>query len=205
MAVISGALRFRRYKVSGKPAENPRTEYEDSIRTHAFTPFDKSDAREEATGWVCTDDWFDTELSPDRWFEENCIALTLRTDSRRVPSRVLRHECQELEKEWKARFDRERLTKAEREEIKDMKTKELVERVIPDCRGVDLYWDLERGEVFFFSGAEKANEIFRTTFEKCFSVTIRPLFPFSLAKEVLDEEEFKSAEGVHETSFIEGV
>ena len=80
MALINGAIRFRRYAVSGKLPADLRTDYEKAIRGNAFADFGEGDDREEALGWVSVQDWFDTDLFPDLWLMDEKISLTLRTD-----------------------------------------------------------------------------------------------------------------------------
>lgn len=200
MALINGAIRFRRYAVSGNPPADLRGEYETAIRNNAFTDFREGDEREEAVGWVTVQDWFDTDLFPDLWLIDEKINLTLRKDVRKVPARYLKRECKLKEEQWKAKFDREKLTRAERDDVKSMVTKVLAERVIPTTQGVDVSWDLKRGEVLFFSTGEKANDTFRTLFERTFKVKLRPCFPFALAMDAL-EDKAQLANNVTESHF----
>jgi len=202
MAIISGGIRFRRYEVEGKLPADLRSLFETRIRANAFTPFEDNDPREEAMGWVAVDDWFDADLYPDRWLVGNTISLSLRTDKRRVPALILKHECKKREAEVKERDARERLSKAEREEIKTMLTRALSERQLPSIQGVDVHWDLDRNEVLFFSCGEKANDAFRTIFEKTFEgLTLAPIFPFSLALRALGSDRAATAEATVAANF----
>lgn len=203
MAVITGALAFRRYRVAGPPPADFKVRFEERIKQNSFENFAENDPREEAAGWVAVDDLFDTYLPFDRWFHEGCVRLTLRMDRRRVPARLLKHECGKIEAQWKEKFARERLSRVERDEIKEMVTRNLVERALPDSRGVDFYWDVERGEALFFASAEKANDAFVTLFERTFEAKLSPLFPFALALEFLDERGREAAAGVSESVFPE--
>jgi len=181
MAVLSGAIRFRRYEVNGTPPADLRNVYEMRLRHHAFAGFGEAEGVDEVVGWVASDDWFDTDLYPDRWLIDNLIVLTLRTDVRKIPSLILRHECAKAEAERKQRDGRERLSRHEREEIKELVTRRLASQTLPAIRGSDVVWDLTKGEVLFFGTGEKANESFRILFEKTFEVKLRPLFPYALA------------------------
>ena len=204
MAVQNGSLGFRRYRVAGKIPTDFRAEMETRIRQNAFENFAENDPREEAAGWVACDDLFDIDLYPDRWLDSSCVRLTLRTDRRRVPPRMLRHECEKIQASWKERFGRERLTRAEKDQIKEMVVKNLIERALPDSRGVDFYWDMERGELFFFASGEKANDLFVNLFEKTFGMKLSPVFPFALALSLLDENGRKAAEACSESLFTSG-
>lgn len=201
MAIFSGSLGFTRYRVEGALPKDIRTDFEAALRKHAFETFREGDAREETVGWVTADNLFDVDLSPDRWLDENCVRLTLRADRRRVPGRMLRHECEQIEESWKVKFARERLTRPEKDQIKEMVTAKLIERALPDAKGTDLYWDLDRAELYFFATGEKQNETFTTLFEKTFGLKLSAVFPFSMALNFLDEAGKKAAETVAETAF----
>ncbi len=181
MGILSGGVRFRRYEVRGELPDEWRNAYEEAIRAHAFQDFAVEDEREQVMGWTGVDDWFDTDLPLDRWLVGNTVNLTLRIDTKRIPARYLRQECKKVEGEWRLKSGREDLTRAEREEIQVIVRRRLLERVIPSCQGIDLSWDLDRGDVLLWSTSEKVNEGFRSLFEKTFGVKLRPLFPYALA------------------------
>jgi hypothetical protein len=204
MAVLKGGIRFRRYRVVGEPPSDLRNAFQERIVRQAHREFEEGDSRDEALGWVCADDIFDAELFPDRWLVGDSIFLTLRKDVRKVPSKILAHECAKLEREWKVKFDRERLSKAEREEIKEMKTRELAKKVLPTITGVDVCWELKRSEVLFFSNGALLNDTFTTLFEKTFEIKLKPLYPYVVAVEALGEGGEARAEGVYEASFTRG-
>lgn len=201
MALMTGPMGFRRYKVAGSPPADLRAEYEEKIRQNAFEAFLESDPREEASGWVCSDNLFDTDLSPDRWLDGETIRLTLRVDRRRVPPSFLKRECERMQEEWKTRYNREKLTRAEREQVKEAVLKSLLVRALPDTKGIDAYWDMGKGEALFFASGEKPNELFRSLFEKTFGVRLTPLFPFAVALAALGEKERVAAESLPETYF----
>jgi recombination associated protein RdgC len=190
--------------VTGAPPDDLRNVYETRIRHHAFSGFEENDEREEAAGWVAADDWFDVDLFPDRWLIDDQIVLTLRTDVRKVPSRILRHECAKLEAEWKERHQRDRLSRAEREEVKQLVTRKLAARVLPSIRGTDVAWDLKRGEVLFFGCGNAANETFRILFEKTFQVKLKPLFPYALAVKGAGEKSAGKLDGLGAALFAPG-
>jgi DNA recombination-dependent growth factor C len=202
MGIVSGGIRFRRYQVQGELPPDFRGAYEGAIQQFAFEDFGGEDVREQVMGWVPVDDWFDGNLYLDRWLVENSINLTLRIDTKRIPSRFLKQECRKLEAEWKLKAGREDLTRAERDEIVEIVTRRLLDRVIPSCQGIDMSWDLDRGDLLFWSSSERANEIFRTLFEKTFDRKLRPLFPYFLALRSLEEELVATADRVAPTSFL---
>jgi DNA recombination-dependent growth factor C len=181
MGILSGTVRFRRYQVRGEIPAGFHDEFEDAIRKAGFQDFAADDEREQVAGWAPVDDWFSPDLPRDRWLVENRICLTLRIDTKRLPAQYLRYQCRQLEAEWRLKSGRENLSRAEREEVLAIVRRQLLQRAIPAVQGIDLCWDLERGEVWFWSTGETVNESFRSLFEKTFRVKLRPLFPYALA------------------------
>jgi DNA recombination-dependent growth factor C len=179
MGIVSGGVRLRRYQVLGEVPPDFRDAFEAAVRQHAFAEFEADDHREELLGWVAVDDWSDADLPLDRWLVENTVNLSLRVDTRRIPQRYLKRECKRLEAEWKLKFGREHLSRAERDQVKEVVTRRLLDRVIPSTQTHDFSWDLDRGEVLFWGAGEKASEAFRSFFEKTFGVKLRLLFPYT--------------------------
>jgi DNA recombination-dependent growth factor C len=204
MGIVSGGVRLRRYQVIGEVPADFRDAFEESIQRHAFADFEAEDQREQVMGWAAVDDWYDSNLYLDRWLVENTVNLTLRVDTKRIPTHFLNRECRRLEGEWKVKAGRENLTRAERDEIKDIVTRRLLERVIPASQGTDFSWDLNRGDLLFWSTAEKTNEVFRVLFEKTFGLKLRLLFPYTLAQRALGTEAAPAIEGVRPSAFSRG-
>lgn len=201
MGILKGGVKFRRYQVVGELPEGFRDAFEEALGKAEYQDFGPIDEREEAVGWVGIDDWFTPGLHLDRWLVDNLITLTLRIDTKRIPKQFLKQECRKLEAEWKLKAGREDLSRAEREEIEGIVHKRLLERAMPGCQGHDLAWDLDAREVLFWSTAEKANDAFRTLFERTFGLKLRPLFPYLLALRVLGEDGGDVADRVVPASF----
>lgn len=201
MGILSGGVRLRRFQVLGELPPDFRDRFEEAIGRHAFTDFAAEGDEEQCVGWVAVDDPYDPNLYLDRWLVENSVNLTLRVDTKRIPARFLKRECQKLEAEWKLKFGREHLSRAERDEVKEIVTKRLLERVIPSTQCLDVSWDLQRGDVLFWGAGEKATELFRALFEKTFELKLRLLFPYALALRVVGEEGEARLDAVQPTVF----
>lgn len=201
MGIVSGGVKIRRFQVLGELPPDFRDRYEEAIGQNAFADFTPEDVRDQVMGWVAVDDWYDTNLHLDRWLVENSINLGLRVDAKKIPTRYLKRECKLLEEEWKLKFGREHLSRAERDQIKELVTQRLLGRVLPASQCHDFSWDLNRGDVLFWGTGEKATEAFRSVFEKTFGVKLRLLFPFSLALRVAGEAEEGRLAAVEPTTF----
>lgn len=201
MGIVAGAVKLRRYQVIGEVPADFRDSFEEAIQHNTFVDFDADDSRELAVGWVAVDDLYSSNLFLDRWLVDNTVNLTLRLDTKRVPAQFLKRQCRTLETEWKLKMGREHLTKAEREEIVEIVSRRLLERVIPATQGHDFSWDLNRGDLLFWNTGEKANEAFKVLFEQTFNLKLRLLFPFTLARRALGEGAAAAIEGARPCAF----
>lgn len=202
MGLLSGSATIRRYEVLGEPPKDFRESYEEAVQKNAFTDFNPGDEREETSGWVPMDDWFDPYLGYERWFFDNYINLCLRVDAKRIPAKYFKQQCRNVQAEWKLKAGREDLTRAERDEIESIVRKQLLERVIPSCQGNDMSWDLDKKVVYFLNASDKANDLFQTTFSRTFGLKLRLLFPYSLAVKTLGKDNEEIANRVVPASFI---
>ena len=196
MGILSGAVRFRRYQVRGQIPDGFKDEFEEAIRKFGFQDFAEDDERDQVAGWAPVDDWFSADLPLDRWLVANSVCLALRIDTKRLPAQFFRYQCRQLEAEWRQKSGRENLSRAEREEVQAIVRRQLLRRAIPAVQGVDLCWDMDRGEVWFWSTGETVNESFRSLFEKTFRVKLRPLFPYALALRQQSDDDAEMLERV---------
>lgn len=202
MGLLSGSVTIRRYEVLGELPKGFQESFEEAIQKNAFMDFHAGDEREETSGWVPVDDWFDSYLGYERWLIDNTINLALRVDSKRIPSKFFKQQCRKMQAEWKLKAGREDLARAEKDEIESIVRKQLLERVIPSYQGNDMSWDLNKKELYFWSASDKANDLFQTTFARTFGLKLRLLFPYALALKILGEDKTDTANRVVPASFI---
>jgi DNA recombination-dependent growth factor C len=199
MALLTGTIRIRRYEVSGALPGDLRNDFYEKIKSHGFEDFAENDPREEAVGWVAVDDIFLSGPTPDRWLIGDTINLSMRIDVRRIPGVIFKRECELLEKSIKEREGREKLSRHERQEVKEIIKQKLSARALPTIRSIEMSWDLGKGEVYLFACSENVSGTFQTLFEKTFNVKLRPLFPFALALRATGDE--KGLAGVISSQF----
>jgi DNA recombination-dependent growth factor C len=112
----------------------------------------------------------------------------MRIDVRRIPGVIFKRECELLEKSIKEREGREKLSRHERQEVKDIVKQKLSARALPTIRSIEMSWDLKKSEIYLFACSENVSGTFQTLFEKTFNVKIRPLFPYALALRAVGDE-----------------
>ncbi len=189
MALLSGSIRLRRFEARGELTQDTLNSFETAVNSHAFAELSENDTREEAVGWVSVADIFDSALDRTKWLVGDTINLAIRVDVKRIPSVIFKKECENLEKTVKERDGRERLSAAERRELKELVKKKLSVKVLPTIKIIEMSWDPKRGEVYLFGCSEKVSEVFKALFEKTFKVKVRPLFPYTLAARFAGGEE----------------
>lgn len=189
MALLSGSIRLRRFEARGELPKDFANDFETAVNSHAFAELSENDSREEAVGWVSVADIFDTSLDRTKWLVGDTVNLAIRVDVKRIPSVIFKKECEKLEKTVKERDGRERLSVAERRELKELVKKKLSAKVLPTIKIIEMSWDIKRGEVYLFACSEKVSEIFKTLFEKTFKLKVHPLFPYAIAAKIAGSEE----------------
>lgn len=181
MGVSRGALTFTRLFVQGKPPKDLRKKYLDSVRLRQFTPLAPEDEASEAVGWCVIERPFDLDFQADKIFYDRFVQLGFRVDKWRIPSVLLRSQMAEEEQRAKARSGREKLSRAEKEDIKLRVTSRLRKKILPTSRAFDMLWDLDAGTVLFFTHAARSTDEFTALFEKTFGLEVMVDSPYAAA------------------------
>lgn len=188
MGLIFGSGSFTRYRVEGALPEDYLEEFPGRISRFAFRNIDEASEQERSTGWVNIMDMFDNRLSAMEYLKEPCIALSWRVDVRKVPSKALKRYCREAEERIEESEGLEFLSKKRRGEIKENVRIELMKRVIPRSQTCDMIWNLRASTVIFGSVANNLCDEFAEFFMQCFGLHLKPVFPYSSALQVLQNE-----------------
>lgn len=181
MGVSRGALTFTRLFVQGKPPKDLRKRYLEAVRLRKFTPLAPEDEATEAVGWCVIERPFDLEFEADRIFYDRFVQLGFRVDKWRIPGVLLRSQMADEQQKMLAKAGREKLTRAEKEEIKLRVTARLRRKILPASRAFDMLWDLEAGTVLLFTHASRTTDEFAALFEKTFGLELQIDSPYAAA------------------------
>ena len=184
MSLLQGGLSLRRYLALGPiPAE---LEVIEALESNPFRPF-QDGSEEERMGWV---DWRNPLIIPPErdWVMQDRFALFgLRIDTRRVPPILLRAHMDlrlaSLQKEKDLAF----VGKEARLALQDDVKSELLRKVLPTPRIVEVAWDLKGGMLWTTAGSGKAQTALLQLFHKSFGIEIQPITPLHLASRVCPE------------------
>jgi recombination associated protein RdgC len=181
LGVSRGALTFTRLFVQGKPPKDLRKKYLDAVRLRKFTPLAPEDEASEAVGWCVIERPFDLDFQPDRLFYDRFVLLGFRVDKWKIPGVLLRSQVADEEQRMLSRAGREKLTRAEKEDIKLRVIGRLRKKILPTSRAFDVLWDLDAGTVLFFTHSARATEEFSALFETTFGLELQADSPYAAA------------------------
>ena len=181
MSALKGSLTYARFFVEGEPPDDFADRYMRAIQKNALSPLVPEEDVPERSGWCRMGEPFD--LAPahhDVVFNE-FLNLGFRTDRWAIPGALLRARLRDAELAFLDRNGRERMSRAEKKELKDMVSKQLRREVPPRTRAVDVSWSLNDGIVRFFSAAAAPAGIMSDLFTKTFKLKLVPEAPYTLA------------------------
>ncbi len=196
MPALRGSLTYVRYFVDGELPADLST-FLKPIRLRAMKPLEPQEDVAERSGWCRLGEPFATDLDHGDVFFNEYVNLGFRTDRWAIPGPLLRAKLREAEAAYLARKGRERLSRREKTELKDVVTKRLRREVSPSTRVVDLSWSTGDGLVRFFSASPKTGAAMQELFLKTFGLRLVPEAPYTLAARLgLSRAQDKAWEGL---------
>ncbi|MCE1229828.1 MAG: recombination-associated protein RdgC [Firmicutes bacterium] len=178
MSLLQGTLSLKRFLVLGPvPAEPDLLE---GLAQDSFRPFEDG-LEEERLGWC---DWRNPLVTPpdQNWVvQERFAVFGLRIDTRRVPPTLLKAHVdlrlQQLMKEKDLAF----VGREARVSLQDEVKADLLVKVLPTPRIVEVAWDLKGGMLWTTASSSKAQSALTGLFMKSFGCELQPLAPLLLA------------------------
>jgi recombination associated protein RdgC len=181
MPALKGSLTYSRFFASGELPKDFRERFMRAIRLRAMKPLSADDDDTERSGWCAIGEPFDVDLGYEGVFYNNYVNLGFRTDRWVLPAPLLRARLREAEAAYLAKRGRERLSRNERGELKELVSRKLRKQFVPATRAVDLSWCLEDGVVRFHSQSPRTCSNMLALFHKTFGLELVPEAPYTLA------------------------
>jgi recombination associated protein RdgC len=181
MPALSGSLSYARFFVEGETPDDFRERFMRAIRYRVIEPLNAADDALERSGWCVIGEPFDRELRYDNVFYNNFINLGFRTDRWVFPGAVVKARMREAETAYLEKKGRERLSKREKVELKEVVVRKLKQKLEPQVRAVDFSWSLEQGLVRFFGASPRVTASMMDVFDKTFHLKLLPEAPYTLA------------------------
>ncbi len=176
MGLLKGTLTFTRYRLPGKLPRNFREFVDGQIKAYAFRE-GSSGTEEISSGWTGLENILDTKFEKADYLYGDYLLLSLRLDRKAVPPALLKLKLLEAERKLSG-AGRKRITKEQRDEIKERIRIELLSRAHPVPSFYDVCWSLSGNWLLFGSISAKPAEEFETLFKKTFDTGISPFVPW---------------------------
>ncbi|MBK9795816.1 MAG: recombination-associated protein RdgC [Holophagaceae bacterium] len=184
MSILQGTVSLKRFLVLG-PVPDEK-DLQSGLEQDQFRPF-QDGLEEERLGWC---DWRNPLITPpdENWVgQERFAVFGLRMDTRRVPPALLKAHVdlrlQSLQKEKDLAF----IGKEARISLADEVKVELLRKVLPTPRVVEVAWDLKGGILWTTASSSKAQGALSSLFIKSFGCEIHPLAPLVLSGRLCPE------------------
>ena len=181
MPALRGSLTYARFFVEGELAKDFRERLMRAIWLRAMKTLDPDEDVSERSGWCRIGEPFEVSLNHDSVYYDNFLNLGFRTDRWVIAGPLLRARMREAEAAYLAKKGRERLSKHERAELKEVVSRKLRKQLVPSTRAIDLSWSLDEGLVRFFSQSARPIASMLELFEKTFGHKLTPESPYTLA------------------------
>jgi recombination associated protein RdgC len=178
---LKGSLTYCRLYVDGELPDDFRDRFVKAIRLRAMKPLDPDEEASERSGWCVLGEPFAVPDHGESIFFDAYLNLGLRTDRWAIPGPLLRSKVREAEAAYLQKKGRERLSRKEKTEIKELTARKLRRQLAPVTKVIDLSWSLDEGLVRFFSHAAKPLASLMELFQRTFSLTLVPEAPYTLA------------------------
>ncbi len=193
MGLLTGAASFTRFFVEGDLPENFWDFVADRVRANCFQDIDDT-MDEYSVGWVSVANMFDAEFAYSSYAAGDYVALTMRTDERKVSPAVLKKFAMKEELRIQREKEVPRLSRAARLEIKERVRAELVRLSAPVPATYDLCWNLSDSTVLFFSTSRKAVALLEDLFKETFGLSLILQIPWLLGARMVADEDARSYE-----------
>ena len=194
MGFTSRSISIFRYRVKGELEGSFWDAVDDGVKKGAYKEYESGDV--VAIGWTSIEDFTDSEFQRSSYAYGSYVALGLRIDTIRVPSKILEVHFKAESRKLLQETGRRRLSNAQSREIKEALRERLKQSMLPSIQVFEMMWHTNEGIVYFGSHSIKARERFEDHFKKSFGLNLRPLIPYVRAQELLDTTSQKLLEDV---------
>lgn len=174
MGLVQGGLNGRRFRITTPLPEGFRETFLEGVREFAFQPRLDATDKEPTVGWVDLFEPANTDFELNTFLFDRYLALSLRVDKKSVNARYGKIYLYERTKQVLEERGIEKLSKDEKEALKEAVEAELFARALPSVGTTDVVWDIHTGEVIVFGTSDNQVELVVENFEATFDVRLRP-------------------------------
>lgn len=181
MSLFRGSLTYVRFFVAGEVPDGFDGRALGQIQKKIQRPLTPEDEEPERSGWCKVAEPFGLELEHMDVFYNEYLNLGFRTDRWAIPGALLKSKLAEAEQIYLTKKGRERLSRNEKAELKELVARKLRKSLTPQVRVYDFSWNMTEGVVRFFGTSAKTQLAFADLFEKTFTLKLVQEAPYTLA------------------------
>jgi hypothetical protein len=181
VSALKGSLTYARLFVDGDLPNDFRDRFTKAIRLRMMKPLEPDEDVLERSGWCAIGEPFDLEPPYEDVFYNEYLNLGFRTDKWAIPGKLLRAKIREAEAAQLQRSGREKLSRKDKADIKELVAKKLRKQLAPVTRVVDLSWSLQENLVRYFGHSERSMLAMSDLFQRTFGLKLIPEAPYTLA------------------------
>jgi DNA recombination-dependent growth factor C len=182
MGLYSGSASYIRYKVEGEVLGSLKETVLLRLQECSFKELDGLSGRDRTIGWVSAENMASISFDDLHFAKDPYIAISLRIDTRRIAPLTLKAALLREEMIFKKQTNKERLSRKEKDLIKEQVKNSLMKKALPVPVLYDVCWNTTTGILLFFSVNKKANAEFMDFFLSTFELALAPLSPYELAQ-----------------------
>jgi len=174
MGAFTGTLTYKQYYVEGELPSGFRDKFLASLQAYAFRDIDLDAGEDKRVGWVTVTDILDADFRVDKFIFNQYLCVALREDAIKIPASTLKVYVHKEESAKKQELKRDKLSKFERDELKDVVKINLRKKTLPTIKSYDMVWNLDARTVWFWTHNRGLCEVFEELFEKTFELRLVP-------------------------------
>ena len=174
MGLVSGGLNGRRFRITTPLPEGFRDLFLEGARSYAFPEPVPPFGAEPLVGWVNLFDPADRDIELNSLLYDRYVALSMRVDKKAVNGKFFQIALTRRIAEVCEERGIEKLSKDQKQDIKDALEAELLRQALPSVSLHDIAWDTHTGDVIVFATSEATLELFRGLVDDSFGVRLHP-------------------------------
>lgn len=178
MAILSGSMTVRRYRVAGQVPDDFRAAYTEALTDHAWREPREWSTGIEAVGWCQVHNLLDTEFTDlNQWLYNEYLVVAMRVDKKSLPAKLLKAHLDKRVGAWCEENQRPKAPAKVKADIKEQLEFEMLGRTLPRVATHEMCWNLVEGTVLFHNTSDRVNDAFRKLFRHTFGLVLLPWSP----------------------------
>ena len=202
MGALTGGITTTAYYVEGALPKGFREPFIEAMNQGRFRDIEIEGDQTESHGWVDIQDPFSENLRIETVHWNAYFLFGLRHDTLRIPASLFKMHLNKRLEDYKSEFGKDRISKADRENVAGLLEREMRRKVLPGVKVHDVAWNLDRKELWLFTTNKYACQLFEELFDKTFGLNLIPRNPYSRLERLgLDEGQLADASSLDASLF----